>query len=127
MKVCLLSVCLFVSCSCLAQHNGYVPVTAINHNRLVIDNYKETEARFKVYQKILIIQTEKGSETLPADSTASGSRPKKYVVVTITEVERSETEGTVTAIKISRNLQDSFKINNQASVHLSSLYSKWRW
>jgi hypothetical protein len=127
MKVCLLTFYLFLSCSCIAQDNGYVPVAAISHNKLLIDHYRETEASFKVYQKILIIQTEKQAENAAADSTFSNAQPKKYVVVTITDVERSEPGGTVTAIKISRNLQDSFHINNQASVHLSSLYSRWRW
>ena len=129
MKICFTLICLLFCCSCVAQQNGYVPVTAISQNKLLIDHYKETEASFKVYEKILIIQTEKTADNIKSDSasTAATTRAKKYIVVTITEVERSETEGTVTALIISRNIQDTFLINNEASVHLSSLYSRWRW
>ena len=114
---------------CNAQEDGYASVSAIHNNVLVLNNCSDESGSFKVNQKIIVIQKENAPQVMQVSnnsgkSAASKEVARKYVVLTITEVER--TDKLVTAIKVSRDLQHSFTINNSAAVDVR-IVNTWHW
>jgi hypothetical protein len=110
---------------CNAQEEGYASVSSINHNILVLNNCVDEYQSFKVNQKIIVIQKESASVIqINKKSTGQTAVARKYVVLTITEVERSD--NVVTSIKVSRDLQNSFLINNANEVDVR-IVSRWNW
>ena len=110
---------------CNAQEEGYASVSAINHNILVLNNCIDEVQSFKVNQKIIVIQKESASVIqVNKKANTQTSVARKYVVLTITEVERNE--NVVTSIKVSRDLQNSFLVNNANEVDVR-IVSRWNW
>jgi hypothetical protein len=129
MKPLLLVLLLNLTQLCTAQEEGYASVSAINNNVLVLNNCSDESGSFKVNQKIIVIQKENASQVMQVSNSSSktgGSKEvaRKYVVLTITEVER--TDKLVTAIKVSRDLQHSFTINGSAAVDVR-VVNTWHW
>jgi hypothetical protein len=109
---------------CNAQEEGYASVSAINHNVLVLNNCIDEVQSFKVNQKIIVIQKENASIIQATKANGQKSVARKYVVLTITEVERND--NVVTSIKVSRDLQNSFLVNNANEVDVR-IVSRWNW
>ena len=112
---------------CNAQEEGYATVSAINNNILVLNNCIDEHGTFKVNQKIIVIQNENTNEVVQVSNKTNSvkkSVARKYVVLTITEVERNEK--VVTSIKVSRDIQHSFYINNAAGVDVR-IVNTWHW
>ena len=110
---------------CNAQEEGYASVSSINHNILVLNNCVDEVQSFKVNQKIIVIQKENASLVqLSNKNNSQKSVARKYVVLTITEVERND--NVVTSIKVSRDLQNSFLINTANEVDVR-IVSRWNW
>ena len=110
---------------CNAQEEGYASVSSINHNILVLNNCVDEVQSFKVNQKIIVIQKENASLVQVSNKNSSQkSVARKYVVLTITEVERND--NVVTSIKVSRDLQNSFLINTANEVDVR-IVSRWNW
>ena len=115
---------------CTAQAEASAAVTAINNNILMLENCIDAEGQFKVNQKIIIVQKEGASSIVHTvantNKSATGKQvPKKYLVLTITEVERND--NTVTSIKVSRDLQNSFIVNNFSTVDIHIVTCRWNW
>jgi hypothetical protein len=113
-----------------SQEEGYATVTAINNNTLILNNCIDTGGSFKVNQKVIIIQKEGAATATNVNAvsnkaSASKQVARKYVVLTITDVEKSD--NVVTAIKVSRDLQSSFTVNNYAAVDVRILSCSWNW
>src|SRR5688500_7007097 len=129
MKPLLILLILNLTQLCNAQEDGYASVSAINNNVLVLNNCSDESGSFKVNQKIIIIQKENASQVIQVSNNAdknNGSKTvaRKYVEITITEVER--TAKLFTAIKVSRDLQHSFTLNNTNTVDVR-IVNTWHW
>jgi len=131
MKTC---ITLLILCKCtlsFSQQNVYASIGAINNNILTVKNLNESYRSFNVNEKVIILQVENKAVAGRKTDTSSKVAPstqqvvRKYMVVTVTDIER--TEGAVTSIKISRNLQNAFYINSDTSVQLMPLSSQWNW
>lgn len=114
----------------LAQEEGSATVSSIINNVLYLNNCTDKQGSFKVNQKIIVVQKEAGSIILNAGAVATKNLPnkqvaRKYVVLTITDVERSE--NIVTAIRVSRDIQNSFVINSNAAVNVSIVTCRFNW
>ena len=110
---------------CSAQEEGYASVSSISHNILILNNCVDEYQSFKVNQKIMVVQKESASTIqVNKKSNAQAAVARKYVVLTITEVERND--NVVTSIRVSRDLQNSFLINNANEVDVR-IVSRWNW
>ena len=124
---------LLILCKCafsFGQQNVYASIGAIHNNVLTVKNLNETYRSFNVNEKVIILQVENKAVAGRVSDTSSKVSPstqvlRKYMVVTVTDIERSG--NAVTSIKISRNLQSSFYINSDTSVQLMPLSSQWTW
>jgi hypothetical protein len=128
MRISLIIFFFLFSLSCMSQESGIIPVASINNDILILNNYRETEGALRMYEKVLIVQMETNMlQQVGVKGAAgdAGSVPKKYVVVTITEVERSE--GVIKSIRVSSSLQNTFVISNNSSIHVARLHSRWNW
>lgn len=130
MKSLAIVILLNITLSVVAQEEGYAVVSSINNNVLMLNNCTDTNGSFQVNQKVIIIQKESGSIVMNTNAVANKNIAqklvaRKFVVLTITEVERSENG--VTSIKVSRDLQNSFIINNMAAVDVSIVTCRVNW
>jgi hypothetical protein len=123
--------CISNSCFSFAQDVGYTTIGSINHNILIVQHLNDNNKNIRVNERVAVIQME-GAVSRPSLNDTSSKPagrhaqvPRKCIVVTVTDIETSD--GLITSIKISRNLQNSFAINNNASVHLVPIAGKWNW
>src|SRR4051812_21138705 len=108
-KTCLLVLLFSLSFSCKSQESGIIQVSSINQDVLVLNNYRESEGSLRMYEKIMIVQTENSNVQQVVNKNGNGGGEpvaRKYVVVTITDLERAD--GVIKWIRISSNLQNSF-------------------
>src|SRR6476659_3902119 len=116
MKLLISFILLANSTLCFGQ-DDYIQVSAINNNILRVSNLQESTKSFKVHERVLLIQMENnGAPGGLVKKTSNSEVARKYIVVTITDVEYND--GAVSAIKVSRCLQNEFIIGSNASVHL---------